>query len=478
MPRTQSVRGIVILSTTASNQTIEVINTIVRASFYTLGCKLNYAETASLERQFKDRGFEIVPFTEQSDVCIINTCSVTDRADREARQIVRRALRTSPEAFVTVVGCYAQLDPETIASIEGVDMVLGASEKFRMFDFAGSFKKWSAPKVFVSPIETVNDFGPAYSGGVDDRTRAFLKIQDGCDFNCAFCTIPLARGESRSQSIDACVQQAHQLAGMGYKEIILTGVNVGDFGKKEDRSFLQLLKSLVKVDGVERIRVSSIEPNLLSDELIDFWLSSEKICNHFHIPLQHGTDELLRKMRRRYTTEYYSSLIQSIRSLSPDAGIGVDVIVGFPGETETLFQQHFNFLHELPVSYLHVFTYSERPNTPSVDFPGRVEPRIRYSHSDQLRVLGQMKKSEFYRNQKNQIRPVLIEGTIEGNTLSGYTDNYVRVNVPYHPSLENSIATVRIGDFSGENCSGEIITVNSPQTMIHPAIPILQSAVQ
>lgn len=450
----------------------------MKASFYTLGCKLNYAETASLERQFKDRGFEIVPFSEKSDVCIINTCSVTERADREARQIVRRALRTSPNTFVAVVGCYAQLDPEEIASIDGVDVVLGASEKFRVFDFSESFQKFPSPKIFVSPIETVNDFGPAFSGGVDDRTRAFLKVQDGCDFNCSFCTIPLARGESRSQSIEACVTQARQLVEMGYKEIILTGVNVGDFGKKHGTSLLNLLKDLNSVDGIERIRISSIEPNLLNDELIDYWLESEKICNHFHIPLQNGTDEILRSMRRRYTSEYYQKLIHSIRNKSHDAGIGVDVIVGYPGETEQLFEQNFNFIHELPLSYLHVFTYSERPNTPSIDFAGRVEPRIRYSHNDKLRILGQMKKSAFYQSQKNQIRPVLIEGTIEKNSLTGYTDNYVRVRVPYNPSLENSIAMVRIGEFTGEVCESEVLSVRSLQTVINPMLPIFNSIVR
>lgn len=452
----------------------------MKASFYTLGCKLNYAETASLERQFTDRGFTVVPFSEPSDVCVINTCSVTERADREARQIVRRALRTSPEAFVAVVGCYAQLDPETIASIDGVDMVLGATEKFRLFDYASDFRKFPHPKVFVGPIASANDFGPAYSGGVDDRTRAFLKVQDGCDFNCAFCTIPLARGTSRSQSIDACIAQARNLVQMGYKEIILTGVNVGDFGKHDDTSFIELLKAMDAVDGIERIRVSSIEPNLLSDALVDAWLSSEKVCHHFHIPLQNGTDEVLRSMRRRYTSSDYRDLIHSIRSKSPNAGIGVDVIVGFPGETEELFKRNFEFIHGLPISYLHVFTYSERPNTPSIAFPGRVEPRIRYSHSDSLRVLGQMKRSEFYRSQLGAVRPVLIEGTIENNMLSGYTDNYVRVSLPYHPSLENAVAMVRIGEQTGEQCAGEVVRVVSSQSAIAPMplMPVIGAVAQ
>jgi threonylcarbamoyladenosine tRNA methylthiotransferase MtaB len=445
----------------------------MNVSFYTLGCKLNYAETATLERQFKDRGFDIVPFSEQSNVCIINTCSVTERADREARQIVRRALRKSPDAFVAVIGCYAQLDPEMISSIEGVDVVLGASEKFRLFDYADDFRKFASPKIFVSPINSVNDFGPAFSGGVDDRTRAFLKVQDGCDFNCAFCTIPLARGTSRSQSINACVAQAQQLVAMGYKEIVLTGVNVGDFGKNSGTSFLRLLHALEEVEGIQRIRISSIEPNLLNEDLINFWIASEKICNHFHIPLQNGTDEILQKMRRRYTSTYYKKLIYSIREKAPDAGIGVDVIVGFPGETEALFEKNFNFIHDLPVSYLHVFTYSERPNTPSVGFSGRIEPRIRFSHSEQLRNLGQMKKSYFYHSQLNTVRPVLIEGTVENNRLSGYTDNYVRVEVPYHPTLENSIVDVRIGAFNGENCDAEVIGAMTSIQPLTIQLPLL-----
>jgi threonylcarbamoyladenosine tRNA methylthiotransferase MtaB len=434
---------------------------------------LNYAETATMERQFKDRGFDIVPFTDRSDVCIVNTCSVTDRADREARQIVRRALRKSPGAFIAVVGCYAQLDPETITAIEGVDIVLGAAEKFRVFDFAGDFTKLPHPRIFVSPIETVNDFGPAYSGGVDARTRAFLKVQDGCDFNCAFCTIPLARGASRSQSIDACVTQANQLAAMGYKEIIVTGVNVGEYGKNDGATFLQLLRSLDRVEGIERIRVSSIEPNLLDDSLLDFWLSSSKICHHFHIPLQNGTDEILKKMRRRYTSSYYKKLVSSIRDRSPDAGIGVDVIVGFPGETEERFEENYRFIEDLPVSYLHVFTYSERPNTPSIGFAGRIEPRIRFSHSERLRMLGLKKKSDFYRSNRGMIRPVLIEGTAENNRLNGYTDNYVRVEVPYHPSLENAVANVRIGEFNGETCDAEIISVTALRTAINVHLPLI-----
>jgi len=427
-----------------------------KVSFHTLGCKLNYAETAGLERQFVERGFTIVPFSEQSDVCVVNTCSVTERADRECRQLVRRALRTSPDAFVAVLGCYAQLQPEEIASIDGVDIVLGASEKFDLFTYAESFQKFISPKIFVSPISDAVDFGPSYSGGVDDRTRAFLKVQDGCDFNCSFCTIPLARGKSRSQSIDDCLLQAKYLVDNGYKEIVLTGVNVGDYGKSSDESLLTLLWKLESVDGLERIRISSVEPNLLTPDLLDFWIASKKVCNHFHLPLQSGNDDILRKMRRRYSTAEYKSLISSIKERCPDAGIGVDVIVGFPGETETQFKKTFDFLHELPASYLHVFTYSERPNTPSLELHGRIEPRIRHEHSEMLRTLGLQMKQAFYRSQIGKNHSVLVEGSIENDMLSGYTENYVRVFVPYHPSLENTIVRVRLNDRTAEGCFGTV----------------------
>ena len=382
-----------------------------KVSFHTLGCKLNYAETASLEKQFVDQGFSIVPFSEQSDVCVINTCSVTERADRECRQLVRRAGRTSPEAFIVVLGCYAQLQPEEIASIDGVDLVLGASEKFHLFNYSGAFQKFNSPRVFVSPISNASDFGPAYSGGVDERTRAFLKVQDGCDFNCSFCTIPLARGKSRSQSIEDCVLQAAHLVDQGYREIVLTGVNVGDYGNHDATSLMELLKQLETIDGLERIRISSIEPNLLTEELLNFWVLSKKICNHFHIPLQSGSDEILKKMRRRYTAADYRKLVNAILKEAPDAGIGADVIVGFPGETDGLFKKSYDFLQELPVSYLHVFTYSERPHTPSLELEGRVEPRIRFRRSEMLRILGRQKKQSFYLSQLQTIQRVLLESS-------------------------------------------------------------------
>jgi threonylcarbamoyladenosine tRNA methylthiotransferase MtaB len=443
-------------------------------SFYTLGCKLNYAETASLERQFVTQSFSVVPFDQQSDVCVVNTCSVTERADRECRQIIRRALRISPNAFVIVLGCYAQLEPEHIASIDGVDIVLGASEKFHVFKYAGNFSKLPSPKIFVSPIDEAKDFGIAYSGGVDDRTRAFLKVQDGCDFNCSFCTIPLARGKSRSQSIEACVQQAHKLGEMGYREIVLTGVNVGDYGKHDDGSLFMLLKELERVEKIERIRVSSVEPNLLTPQLLNYWLGSEKICKHFHIPLQSGSDVLLKAMRRRYNTSQYAGIVHSIKEKNPDAGIGVDVIVGFPGETDEIFEQEYNFLHALPVSYLHVFTYSERPNTPSAEFERRVEPRIRYSRSEMLRTLGYKKKHAFYETQIGRSLDVLVEGTIEDNMISGYTDNYVRVQMPYHPSLENSIVRVDLEKVISDACIGKVAESNGMPVSI-PYLPVVSS---
>jgi len=446
-----------------------------KVSFHTLGCKLNYAETASLEKQFADQGFSIVPFSEQADVCVINTCSVTERADRECRQLVRRAGRTSPEAFIAVLGCYAQLQPEEIASIDGVDLVLGASEKFHLFNYSGNFQKRDSPRVFVSPISDASDFGPAYSGGADERTRAFLKVQDGCDFNCSFCTIPLARGKSRSQSIEDCVVQAVHLVDQGYREIVLTGVNVGDFGKHNATSLIELLKQLEAIDGLERIRISSIEPNLLTEELLDFWVSSKKICNHFHIPLQSGSDEVLKKMRRRYTVSDYRSLVNAIRGKSPNAGMGADVIVGFPGETDILFRKSYDFLHELPVSYLHVFTYSERPNTPSLELEGRVEPRIRFKRSEMLRTLGQQKKHAFYLSQLHTAQKVLMEGSIENNMLSGYTENYVRVFVPYHPSLENSIADVILQERLSEGCIGIVKNSELTTPRVSVSIPVVQA---
>ena len=432
----------------------------MRVSFHTLGCKLNYAETAALERQFVGRGFSVANFGDPADVCVINTCTVTQRAERECRQMVRRALRTSPEAFVVVLGCYAQLSPEAIASIDGVDLVLGTGEKFNLFDYAGAFEKNGVPRIHASSIAETSDFGPAYSGEGSDRTRAFLKVQDGCDFTCSYCTIPLARGKSRSQSIEACVEQARRIVGDGYKEIVLTGVNIGDFGQTTGTTLLELLVALEQIDGLKRIRISSIEPNLLSPQLLDHWIASDKICNHFHIPLQSAANSILRAMRRRYTAEDYRALITAIRQRDSDAGIGADVIVGFPGEKEEEFQEVYRFLQEIPVNYFHVFTYSERPNTPSVERAGRIEPRVRFKRSSQLRLLGKKKKEAFFASQCGKTVAVLLERTVENEMLSGYTTHYVRVAVPFQPSLLNEIVPVRIEQYGAELCTGTVVSIH------------------
>lgn len=422
-------------------------------SFHTLGCKLNFAETSMLGKQFLDRGFSVVDFGTPADVCVINTCSVTGRADRECRQMVRRAIRTSREPFVVVTGCYAQLEPEEVASISGVDLVLGAREKFEIFDHIGGLEKKLYPHVFVSDINTVDSFGASYTTKVGDRTRAFLKVQDGCDYNCSFCTIPLARGASRSQSMDRCVMQARELVNQGFKEITLTGVNVGDYGKSSDYNLLHLLRQLVDVDGLERIRISSIEPNLLTRELVEFVASEEKMCNHFHVPLQSGCDEILRPMRRRYNSKFYADLIHRIRETIPKCGIGVDVIVGFPGETDEYFETTRRFVETLPVSYLHVFTYSERPNTPASSVAGSVEPKIRFKRNEVLRSIGIGKKREFYSTHIGKTLSVLAEGDVEGGMRFGFTENYVRVGVP-SSVRPNTILPVTISGIKNGRCIG------------------------
>ena len=334
-------------------------------ALHTLGCKLNFAETSSLGGQFIDRGYDLVEPGGHADVVLLNTCSVTGVAERECRQLIRRALRKSPGAYIIVTGCYAQLAPEEVASINGVDLVLGTKEKFTVFEFADIFQKGNAPQVFVSEVGTADTFGPAMSTSAGERTRGYLKVQDGCDYHCTFCTIPLARGESRSQSVAGSIRQTEQLVLQGFKEIVLTGVNVGDYGRKQGEDLSGLLRHLVKVPGLRRIRVSSIEPNLLTEELLELIAGQQVLCKHFHIPLQSGSDSVLRRMRRRYTTKQYADLVHRVRAQFPEGGIGADVIVGFPGETDEEFQETYRFLTELPVSYLHVFSYSERPHTPA-----------------------------------------------------------------------------------------------------------------
>ncbi|MDA0986816.1 MAG: tRNA (N(6)-L-threonylcarbamoyladenosine(37)-C(2))-methylthiotransferase MtaB [Bacteroidetes bacterium] len=429
----------------------------MNVAFKTLGCKLNYAETSTLENVFVSKGHSVVEFNKKSDVVVINTCTVTERADKECRQLIRKALNKSPNAFIIVTGCYAQLSPEEIVSIDGVDLVLGSKEKLNLFDFETKFEKKGTPQIHVSPLSELSGFGPAFSGNVDGRTRAFLKIQDGCDFNCSFCTIPLARGESRSQNINDTITQANHLVENGYKEIVLTGVNVGDYGKKNGANLIELLKNLELISDLRRIRISSIEPNLLNDELLEYWISSEKICKHFHLPLQSGSDDILRKMKRRYSSTDYKNLISKIRKSSTNAGIGVDVICGFPGDDEKCFTETYNFLNNLEVSYLHVFTYSEREKTPSINYDFRIEPKLRFLFSEKLRTLGAKKKLEFYKSNIDKLQNVLFESSLDGNKIEGYTDNYIRVRTNYLPELENLISKVIIKSAKSEYCNCDVI---------------------
>ncbi|HUL44605.1 MAG TPA: tRNA (N(6)-L-threonylcarbamoyladenosine(37)-C(2))-methylthiotransferase MtaB [Bacteroidota bacterium] len=426
----------------------------MRVAFHTLGCKLNYSETSTIGRQFTDRGFSVVGFDQPSDVYVLNTCSVTERADRECRQLIRRALRTAPDAFVIVTGCYAQLQPGEIAAIDGVDLILGTHEKFRIFDHASEFKKRHLPQVFVSCIDEAADFLPASSAEFGSRTRAFLKVQDGCDFPCAFCTIPLARGSSRSQPLNEVLAAAHTIAGQGYKEIVLTGVNVGDYGKHADSSLLDLVRALDRVDGIERIRISSIEPNLLTTGLIDFVLSSEKFCNHFHIPLQSGSDRILGLMRRRYRAADYRRVVEYIKRHDPDAGIGADVISGFPGESDQLFEETCRFVADLPVTYLHAFTYSERDDTAALGLPDPVSPSVRFARTERMRELGSKIRRSFLDRFTGRTLPILVEGSVDGDAMSGLATNYIRVHVVASPRPVNTIQHVRITGTEPESCRG------------------------
>lgn len=426
-----------------------------KVALHTLGCKLNFAETATIARQFAQRGFEIVDFGTPADVVVLNTCTVTEKADRECRQLVRRALRRSPEAFVVVTGCYAQLQPELVGSMEGVDLVLGSKEKLRIFDYT-AFVKGPRAAIHAAPIRESVKTSIADSSGFDDRTRAFLKIQDGCDYHCSFCTIPLARGGSRSASIPEVLERAREIARQGYKEIVLTGVNVGDYAADGEK-LIGLLRSLESVEGLDRIRISSIEPNLLDDDLLGYWTESVKICNHFHIPLQSGSDSVLRGMRRRYTTDWYTGRIAAIKAAAPDAGIGADVIVGFPGETDSLFEEGYQFLVEQPLSYLHVFSYSERGNTAAVRFDAKVDPRLRSERSERLRILSEKKREAFHGTFKGKEVSVLFEAPLPDGTQRGLTGEYARVHVPSPRSLENEIVSVIVNEIREGHCLGNVM---------------------
>jgi threonylcarbamoyladenosine tRNA methylthiotransferase MtaB len=418
-------------------------------AFHTLGCKLNFSETSTLTRLMQQQGFEKKNFEDIADVYVINTCSVTDNADKECRQIVRRIQRKAPESLVIITGCYAQLKPEEIAAIPGVDLVLGAAEKFNLVEHISTLTKGNDAKICSCDIEEVTGFTSSFSA--NDRTRTFLKVQDGCDYNCSFCTIPLARGKSRSDTIENVVNNATQLAAQGVKEIVLTGVNLGDFGKGPDgggltlginqreENFYELIQALDKVPGIERYRISSIEPNLLTNDIIAFVAESNKFMPHFHIPLQSGSNTLLKAMRRRYKRELYAERVALIKKLMPHCAIGVDVIVGFPGETDELFNETFNFLHNLDVSYLHVFTYSERANTPAATLQQVVPVNIRNQRNKILRNLSFKKLQYFTQAHTGQTRKVLFESADKNGMMEGYTDNYIKIITPYREEWCNAI---------------------------------------
>lgn len=420
-----------------------------KVAFYTLGCKLNYSETSTIARKFEEKGYRKVEFNETPDIFIINTCSVTENADKKCSKVVREARAISPNGYVAIIGCYAQLKPKEISEIPGVDAVLGASEKFRLIELLDGFVRSEQPKVFSSEINGVKNFNTSYS--LFDRTRTFLKVQDGCDYSCAFCTIPLARGSSRSDSIQNVVKNAKEISLTEVKEIVLTGVNTGDFGlqngERKER-FLDLAKALDKVEGIERFRISSIEPNLLHDEIIEFVAQSKKFVPHFHIPLQSGSNKILKLMRRRYLRELYAARVEKIKSAMPHACIGVDVIVGFPGETHEDFLETYQFLNELDISYLHVFTYSERDNTLAATMPNSVSNKERNERSRMLHILSDKKRRVFYEANLSKDFTVLFENDIEDGQMHGFTENYVRVSAKYDPLLINELKKVRLTSIS------------------------------
>jgi threonylcarbamoyladenosine tRNA methylthiotransferase MtaB len=403
---------------------------------------LNFAESSTIAQQLEKNGFERKQFHEGADLYVINTCSVTDHADRKCKKVVNEALRHNPNAYIVVVGCYAQLKPEEISNIPGVDMVLGAAEKFQLIDHLHSLKKEEKTRLYNAPIKDVNDFVPGFSEG--DRTRMFLKVQDGCDYFCSFCTIPLARGKSRSANIQTTIEQVKKVSQDGVKEVVLTGVNLGDFGVQTGESFYELIQELDKIESIHRYRISSIEPNLLTNEIIDFVAKSQKFVPHFHIPLQSGNDEILQRMRRRYLSDVYASRVAYIKEKMPHCCIGVDVIVGFPGESDEYFLDTYNFINELDVSYLHVFPYSERANTTAKKMKDVVPVKVRGERTTMLRGLSEKKKRFFYEQQLNATRDVLFEAEEKGGKMSGFTDNYVKVTTNYDPLLVNTLVPVTL----------------------------------
>lgn len=419
-----------------------------KVAFYTLGCKLNFSETSTIARSFEEEGYQRVDFDEPADIYVINTCSVTENADKQFKQIVRKALKTNPKAFLAAVGCYAQLKPEELASVDGVDLVLGAKEKFNITQYIDDLTKNNEGVVHSCEISETDFYVGSYSIG--DRTRAFLKVQDGCDYKCTYCTIPMARGISRSDTIENIIANAKKISDKGIKEIVLTGVNIGDYGKgefgnkKHEHTFLELVQALDKVEGIERLRISSIEPNLIKDETIDFIAQSKSFVPHFHIPLQSGSNDILKKMKRRYLRELYVSRVAKIREVMPDACIGVDVIVGFPGETDEHFLETYYFLNDLDISYLHVFTYSERDNTEAVLMDGVVPDTVRAKRSKMLRGLSAKKRNAFYTSQLGKEKTVLFESDNKQGYIHGFTENYVKVKAPWDPSLVNTLHKVKL----------------------------------
>ena len=419
-----------------------------KVAFYTLGCKLNFSETSTIARDFVNEGFDRVDFSDSADIYVINTCSVTENADKRFKTIVKQAMKTNPKAFVIAVGCYAQLQPKALADVNGVDLVLGATEKFKITDYLNDLSKNEIGDVHSCEIDEADFYVGSYSIG--DRTRAFLKVQDGCDYKCTYCTIPLARGISRSDTLENVLNNAKEISNKGIKEIVLTGVNIGDYGKgefgnkKHEHTFFELVQALDKVPGIERLRISSIEPNLLKDETINFVSQSRSFVPHFHIPLQSGSDVILKQMRRRYMRELYQNRVEHIKTIMPHACIGVDVIVGFPGETEELFLETYNFINALDVSYLHVFTYSERPNTLAANMAHPVLKSIRTKRSKLLRGLSVKKRRAFYESQIGSIRTVLFEGENKMGYIQGFTDNYVKVKAPWNPDLVNTLHKIKL----------------------------------
>ena len=431
-------------------------------AFYTLGCKLNFSETSTIGRQAKQEGFDVIEFTDSADIYVINTCSVTENADKKCKRVVKDAKKRNPESSVVVIGCYAQLKPQEIIEIEGVDMVLGAAEKFNLIEHLNKIQR-ERKVVMNAKIKETNVFVPGFSVG--DRTRSFMKVQDGCDYFCTFCTIPLARGKSRSNTVAETIKVANEVALTEVKEVVLTGVNIGDFGVDTDETFYDLVTALDEVEGVDRFRISSIEPNLLENRIIDFVARSKRFVPHFHVPLQSGHNDILKRMRRKYERELYVDRVHAIKAAMPHACIGVDVIVGFPGETDAHFEETYNFIKDLPVSYLHVFPYSQRANTTAKKMEDQIDQKTKNERAQKLRILSQKKRMAFYNSHLGEERVVLFEGDKKDHKMHGFTDNYVKVEVPYDPALVNQLVTVQLDRITDQGSVAVTIAAEAPVVM-------------